>query len=94
MPQQCLETSRDVFIQEVNLSKAGHLPYVFTLPTNVILLQCLTSNYLRYLKLFDNNFLFWVFQSKRAMLWNSLVPKDKILQGNTCLKMIYKSLEY
>ena len=28
------------------------------------------------------------------MLWNSLVPKDKILQGNTCLKMIYKSLEY
>ena len=34
------------------------------------------------------------FNPRRAMLWNSLVPKDKILQGNTCLKMIYKFLEY
>ena len=38
--------------------------------------------------------MFWVFQSKASYALDSLVSKDKILQGNTCLKMIYKSLEY
>ena len=81
----CLEISRDVFLQKVNWSKAGHLPYVFTFITmfNFELLKI--SNY--SIIIFCSEY----FNPRRAMLWNSLVSKDKILPGYTCLKMIYKS---